>query len=94
MNAGNTICKQTGKRRYVTQGEAKLSMRAFRTKFSKWLGGTRSKRRRTKPRQKRIYFCSFCKGYHLTSQEMRFSKVMAEYRKIRERLETMLRLIR
>lgn len=62
-------CDATGKSIYTTEGEAKRVMNELKRGFHKWLGHTRKKRRHKKPRQKRVYFCSHCQGFHLTSWE-------------------------
>jgi len=61
-------CQETGKvihtsRKEASDALAKLKRAASRTDET----GKRIKHRGLKPSGKRIYYCSFCSGYHLTS---------------------------
>lgn len=61
-------CPETGKvihtsRKEASDALAKLKRAASRTDEM----GKRIKHRSLKPSGKRIYYCSFCSGYHLTS---------------------------
>ncbi|MGE9310803.1 hypothetical protein ACLOAU_04135 [Niabella sp. CJ426] len=62
-------CQETGKvihtcRKEASDALAKLKRAASRTDEM----GKRIKHRSLKPSGKRIYYCSFCRGYHLTSR--------------------------
>lgn len=88
-------CEATGKSIYTTEGEAKRVMNDLKHGFHIWLGHTRKKRRHRKPKQKRVYFCSHCQGYHLTSWEIKPHKTRIETKMERRyKIEILNRLIR
>lgn len=64
-------CMATGKTRYPTGGDAKNAMQKIKAKKTVYNSITlkRIKRRNGKASQCRFYYCSHCKGYHLTSSE-------------------------
>ena len=63
----NTRCRQTpDKERYRDMKEAKHDLRYFRSRAASDM----QTHGFTTYNQKRVYECSGCKGYHLTSQEL------------------------
>lgn len=59
-------CFATGKRRYATPGDAKKAI--ISTKAHNNLNRS-SKKATGKNKIKRYYSCTFCKGFHLSSQD-------------------------
>lgn len=63
-------CRATGKVSFSSFVEARLTIFKLRWNFRhpvKKNDGTRMKRLiKKKPRQQRVYYCCYCKGYHLT----------------------------
>lgn len=62
------LCPDSGKIIFESMQDARCAL-AFIKQSAKHKGidGRRIKHRSHKVRQRRIYYCSFCKGYHLTS---------------------------
>jgi len=62
-------CRATGKTRYYDLGAAKQALLNIKTctRFFDHIQGKRQNRRAGKPAQCRIYYCSHCQGWHLTS---------------------------
>lgn len=58
------ICSYAGKVIYQSKSDAMAGFRARLKVKSEY--GVRIKRRVGKPKTKRIYYCAFCGGYHLT----------------------------
>lgn len=60
-------CNETGKIVHLSQTEAANALSKLkRASYRKDEIGKRIKHRSLKPGGKRIYYCSFCGGYHLT----------------------------
>ena len=63
-----TLCPDSGKIIFESMGDARCTLAFIKQSIKhKALDGRRIKHRHYKVRQRRIYYCSFCKGYHLTS---------------------------
>lgn len=60
-------CTLTGKRIIATQAEAKDFLR--KPKVPVTVEGRRVKRRMTKRKEKREFYCEHCEGWHLTSKK-------------------------
>ncbi len=61
-------CYDTGKVIFNTRGDASDAMATIRQIVKrKDDDGKRIKHRLLKPRPRRIYYCAYCDGYHLTS---------------------------
>lgn len=73
-------CFATGKTRYPTPGDAKTAMNKLKAKLSVYdpLLKKRVKRRIGKPQLCRFYYCSHCKGWHLTSKEAKLTNKSIE----------------
>jgi hypothetical protein len=74
-------CDATGKRRYPTPGDAKKTLlsKLAHNKYK-----NRSKKAAGKSSMKRYYYCSHCKGFHLTSADYinknKFKKMHQEFK--------------
>jgi hypothetical protein len=68
-------CSATGKTRFTDSGNAKIAMQKLKSKKTAYNSVTqkRIKRRSGKPDQCRSYYCSHCKGWHLTSSIAKLS---------------------
>lgn len=63
-----TICDDTFKVSFPDAAQARAAVVNLKQALKfKTRDGKRIKHRRRKVRQKRVYYCSFCEGYHLTS---------------------------
>lgn len=61
------VCNDTGKIIFPNEAEARSAVASMRWAMKlKTRDGRRIKHRRRKVGQKRVYYCSFCEGYHLT----------------------------
>jgi hypothetical protein len=64
-------CPSTGKTRYKTNSIARQAIITIKSHNSYNNKFFRNNKRSTgKSNQKRVYFCTYCKGYHLTSIEL------------------------
>lgn len=62
------VCTETGKIIFERMEDARIALGYLRYSGKQTtLDGKRIKHRWGKARQRRIYYCSSCKGYHLTS---------------------------
>jgi hypothetical protein len=62
------LCPDSGKIIFESKGDARCALVFIKQSAKhKGIDGRRIKHRCHKVRQRRIYYCSFCKGYHLTS---------------------------
>lgn len=61
-------CKISGKSIFETHSQAKEVMIAFKNRQRLKINGKRIKHRQGKAEVKRVYFCSFCDGYHITKE--------------------------
>ena len=61
-------CETTGKVRFETKGEAIQKIHMTKDIYRRSTG-QRCNRLRRKRREKRVYYCSLCGGWHLTSRE-------------------------
>jgi len=63
-----TLCPDSGKTFFKSMEDARSVLVMIKQSVKhRGIDGRRIKHRSHKVRQKRIYYCSFCKGYHLTS---------------------------
>lgn len=61
-------CEATGKVRFETKSDAQVKIHKMRDIYSRKTG-QRCNRLRKKRKEKRAYYCKFCGGWHLTSQD-------------------------
>ena len=62
------LCPDSGKIFFKSRQEAGSALATIKHSVKyRGIDGRRIKHRSHKVRQKRIYYCSFCRGYHLTS---------------------------
>ncbi|MFB2118722.1 hypothetical protein [Parapedobacter sp. 2B3] len=62
-------CSATGKSIFRSLSDAMERVMDFRKNIQQLRNGRRRKHRQGKPKQKRVYLCEHCNGYHLTSWE-------------------------
>ncbi|QIH31450.1 hypothetical protein [Sphingobacterium sp. DR205] len=67
----NKKCRETGKVIFASWIEARLVMLDLKWNylFKRDRTGRRIKHRQGRPIQRRAYFCTYCRGYHLTKWE-------------------------
>jgi hypothetical protein len=68
-------CIATGKTRFTDPGQAKTAIQKLKAKKTAYNSITlkRIKRRNGKIEQCRYYYCSHCKGWHLTSNDAKLN---------------------
>lgn len=83
-----SICKETNKVRYFDKGEAQkiLSNIKNNPRYYNSISNKRVNRRAKKRDEKRIYYCTTCKGFHITSQEIILKKTMTALKKERSQI--------
>jgi len=59
-----------------------------------WLGQTRKKRGWKKPKQRRVYFCKYCKGFHQTSYPYGQQKEKKAFMRNMIKIAELLQLVR
>lgn len=63
-----TLCSDSGKTFFKNIEDARSALFIIRQSVThRGIDGKRIKHRCRKARQRRVYHCSFCEGYHLTS---------------------------
>ncbi|WP_313420029.1 hypothetical protein [Sphingobacterium multivorum] len=63
-------CRATGKVRFNSKGEAGFFIHWLKWRYKKWLRG-KNRRKRSgegKPKQRYVYHCIHCGGYHITKE--------------------------
>lgn len=63
-----TKCNATGKYSFPSHAEAREALCSLNNRYTRIdrITGKRIKHHMGKGEQKRVYYCSFCRGYHLT----------------------------
>lgn len=66
-------CEATGKVRFETKSAALIKLHRLKDIYSRRTG-QRCNRLRRKRKEKRAYYCPYCGGWHLTSQDFQTLK--------------------
>jgi hypothetical protein len=65
-----SVCNHTGKIIFLKKNDAREAVACMKRALKfRTDDGSRMKHRRRKVAQRRVYYCLFCKGYHLTKWE-------------------------